>query len=193
VVALAAALGIAVGLLAGYQGGALDAVLMCLVNLQLAVPPLLFFIAASVVVGHTMGALIILLALFSWVPYARLVRTKVMLERQSDYVSGARLAGSSRLRILLVHLLPGCAGLIVTFASVQAGLVLLWESGLSFLGVGLQPPDVSLGFLIQQGRADMLGAPWVAVCPGLAIVLLVVAFNVIGNGLRDAFHIDAKL
>jgi len=194
VVALTATVGIVVGLVAGYVGGAADAILMRLVDLQLAVPGLLIFITASSVLVHTSAlTLIVLLSIVGWVPYARLVRTAILSERERGYVAAARLAGASRLRVLRLYLLPATASVTLVLASLNAGFVLLAESALSFLGMGIQPPRASLGYMIAQGQADLVGAWWVVVMPGIAIVLLVLAFNVIGDGLRDGRTDDAEL
>lgn len=193
VVVLSTLIGVVIGLAAGYAGGIVDVLLMRLVDLQLAIPPLLLFIAASTVLATNMPTLIVLLSVFAWVPYARLVRAKVLSERERPFVAAARLAGSRVPKIILVHLLPSAATEICVLASLQAGLVLLWESGLSFLGLGLQPPTQSLGFMIAEGRSNLVQAWWIMTFPGLAIVLLVLAFNLIGDGLRDAFKLDVKL
>lgn len=190
VVALSAFLGVAVGLFAGYFRGATDMTLMRVVDLQLALPPLIVFIAAAAVLAPTMTALIILLSLFSWVPYARLVRARVLSERERAFVAAARLGGARLHRLLFVHLLPQAMTQILVLASVQAGLVLLWESGLSFLGLGIRPPTPSLGYMVELGRSDPLGSWWIFTFPGAFIVLLVLAFNLIGDGLRDLFHLD---
>ena len=193
VVLLSAFVGVVVGLAAGYTGGLADGLLMRLVDLQLAIPPLLLFIAASAVVGTDFWSLVFLLSVVGWVPYARIVRSEVLAERERSYVAAARLAGARLPRVLFVHLLPATATLIIVLASLQAGIVLLWESGLSFLGLGLQPPVISLGFMISQGRSDLVEAWWIVTFPGLAIVLLVLAFNLLGDGLRDAFHLDVNV
>jgi peptide/nickel transport system permease protein len=193
VVALSALAGVLIGLAAGYVGGLLDGFLMRVVDLQLAIPPLLLFIAASAVVGNEFWSLVVLLSVVGWVPYARIVRSEVLAERERSYVAAARLAGAPLPRVFFVHLLPATATLIFVLASLQAGLVLLWESGLSFLGLGLQPPTISLGFMIFQGRSDLVEAWWIVTFPGLAIVLLVLAFNLLGDGLRDAFNLDVNV
>lgn len=193
VATIAAFVGTLVGLLAGYTGGrATDSLLMRLVDLQLAVPPLLLFIAAAAVISPSMTSIVLLLAIPSWVPYARLVRTAVLSERERGYVAAARLAGTSHVRIIAGHLLPACASLIVIMFSLQVGYVLLWESALSFLGLGVQPPSTSLGFLISQGQEDLLGSWWVAALPGLTIMLMVLSFNLIGDGLRDVLRPDVE-
>lgn len=193
VVALSAVVGITVGLLAGYFGGVLDAGLMRLADLQLAVPPLLLFISASALVRPGLFNLIVLISVVSWVPYARLVRTTVVSERERAYIAAARLSGASHRRVLFTHLLRAVATLGLVIASLQAGYVLLWEASLSFLGLGIQPPLTSLGFIISQGRTVLQEAWWVVVCPGVVIALLVVAFNLLGDGLRDVFHADVDV
>lgn len=193
VVAISACIGVAVGLVAGYTGGPVDAVLMRLVELQLAIPPVLLFIAASILIGDGMVPLILLLSAVTWLPYARVVRTKALTERERGFVAAARLAGTGRIRLLVRHLLPQVTTAVLVLGSLQAGLVLLWESGLSFLGLGLQLPDVSLGFAIAQGRSELDHAWWIMTFPGLAVVFLVLAFNLIGDGLRDRFHLDVEV
>jgi peptide/nickel transport system permease protein len=193
VVLVSSFVGVLVGLMSGYAGGGVDVALMRVVDLQLAIPPLLLFIAASVLAGSSMTSLIVLLSVVGWVPYARVVRSKVLAERERSYIAAARLAGSTDLEIVLRHLMPMTASLVIVLATLQAGLVLLWESGLSFLGLGLQPPIVSLGFIIAQGRSYLVQAWWIVTIPGLVIVLFVLAFNMLGDGLRDWFNLDLQV
>jgi peptide/nickel transport system permease protein len=193
VVTLSAIVGVAVGLSAGYFGGAVDALLMRLVDLELAVPPLLLFIAASAALTPSMGTLIVLLSVAGWLPYARLIRNVTLVERERGYVAAARLAGATRRRVVFVHLLPAASTTALVLSSLEMGLVLLWEAGLSFLGLGVNPPHNSLGFLINEGRSTLSEAWWVVVSPGVAVALLVLAFNLIGDGLRDAVHRDVDV
>ena len=193
VVLVSATVGTIIGLIAGYSGGIVDTLLMRLTDFQLAIPPLPLFIAASAIVTGSLPVVIVLISVVSWVPYSRLVRARVLVERDRAYVSAARLAGTRSWRILLVHLLPTTATEVTVIASLQAGVALLVESGLSFLGLGLQPPYKSLGFMIAEGRDNLVGAWWVTTFPGIAIVLLVLAFNLIGDGLRDALHSDVDV
>lgn len=151
VTVLSAAVGVAVGVVAGYVGGPLDALLMRLVDLQLAVPPILIVLAASAVVEPSAIGLILILSSVSWVPYARLVRTGVQVDRGRGYVAAARLAGVGRLTIMRRHLAPGALPIVIVVASLQAGYVVLAEAALSFLGQGIQPPATSLGYLIASG------------------------------------------
>jgi peptide/nickel transport system permease protein len=192
VVLIAAVVGVTVGLVAGYKGGAVDNVLMRLVDLQLAVPPLLFFITAAAVLNASIGMLILLISVVSWVPYARLVRAHVLAERERAFVAAARLAGTRTAGIVLKHLLPSVTTVVVVLGSLQAGYVLLAEGGLSFLGFGIQPPATSLGYLIFQGKEVLATAWWVTAMPGLALVLLAIAFNTLGDGLREYFKLDVE-
>lgn len=185
-----ALLGTLVGAFAGYARGWMDALLMRLVDLQLAVPPLLIFLAASMMIQRSTTTMVILLASVGWVPYARLVRANVLVERERGYVAAARLAGARRTGILIGHLVPASATPIVVFASLHVGFVMLYEAGLSFLGLGIEPPTASLGYMISEGRDQLATSWWIASVPGVVIVLLVVATNLVGDGLRDRFHDD---
>jgi len=190
VVAISAVVGTLVGALAGYHGGWVDVVLMRLVDLQLAVPPLLIFLAAAMVIDASPTTIVVLLAAVGWVPYARLVRVNVLVERERGYIAAARLAGRSRASVLIDHLVPTNAALVVTFASLHIGFVMLAEATLSFLGLGLHPPTPSLGYMIAHGREQLAGAWWIVTVPGIMIILLIVSANLIGDGLRDRFHLD---
>lgn len=191
---LSAAIGTAVGLCAGYAGGAVDAVLMRVADLTLSVPGLPLFIAVLVAVPHPgLLGLIVLLSAISWVAYARLVRSRVLVNRDRGFVSAARLAGRRTWQVLVLHLLPTVASEVLVLGSLQAGSLLLAESGLSFLGLGLQPPWTSLGFIISQGEQDLGNAWWIATFPGLCVAALVLGFNLVGDGLRDVLKVDVSL
>lgn len=180
-----ALVGAFIGMFAGYMRGWVDSVLMRLVDLQLAVPPLLIFLAASMLIQPSIATMITLLASVGWVPYARLVRATVLVERERGYIAAARLAGASRISILFRHLMPASSTPIIVFASLHIGFVMLAEAALSFLGLGLEPPTPSLGYMISQGRDQLAGTWWIATIPGVVIVLLVVSANLVGDGLRD--------
>jgi peptide/nickel transport system permease protein len=193
VVAIAATIGIAAGLCAGYFGGIADGVIMRLVDVCLSIPPLLVFVAAAAVLRPAMLTLILLISSVAWLPYARLVRNVVMVERERGYVQAARLCGATRRRVLAGHLLPAASTPVLVLASLQAGYVLLWEAGLSFLGLGIRPPEHSLGYLIAEGRETLSSAWWVVVFPGAALALLVLAAHLIGDGLRDLVQHDVEI
>ena len=190
VVCLSALVGCTVGVVAGFMRGWLDVVLMRVADIQLSIPPLPLFIAASAVVSNSMTTLIVLVSIVGWVPYARLTRARVLSQRERGYVMAARLAGRRRPAIIALHILPGIRTEVIVLGSLQAGIALLWEAGLSFLGLGLQPPYVSLGFLMAEGKEVLAQAWWVATFPGLALALLVVGFNLFGDGMRDFFGSD---
>lgn len=187
---LACAIGTAIGLVAGYVGGLVDAVLMRVVDLSLAVPPLVLFIAASVSIEPSPLNLVLLLSAVAWVPYTRLVRAKVLTDRERGYVAAARLAGVSRTRVLLQDLLPNSSTLLLVLASAQVGAFFLVEAGLSFLGLGIQPPSTSLGYMISQGQTTLAETWWIGFFPGAALILLVLAMNLIGDGIRDHIQSD---
>ncbi|GAB3009735.1 ABC transporter permease [Amycolatopsis acidiphila] len=190
VAGLGALLGVLVGASAGYAGGWVDALLMRVVDLNLAVPPMLVFLAAMMLLPRGIVTMVILLAAVGWVPYARLVRAEVLVHRERGYIAAARLAGTRRTGIIFGHLVPASATPIVVLASLHTGFVMLAEGGLSFLGLGLEPPTVSLGYLISQGRDQLATAWWIATFPGVFMVLLILAVNLIGDGMRDRFHVD---
>jgi peptide/nickel transport system permease protein len=192
VVLLSGLIGVSIGLVTGYFGRAVDAILMRLADLMLAVPPILLFLAASAVITINTVSLILLFTVAAWVPYARTVRASVLAERSRAHVSAARLAGSGHVRIMAIHLLPSAITAVLVVGSLQFGYVMLWESGLSFLGLGLQPPTTSLGFMISQGRDTMTTTWWLVVVPGVALSLLVIAMNMIGDGLRDLFDVETS-
>jgi peptide/nickel transport system permease protein len=191
-VVLSATVGVTVGLLAVYFGGLVDAVLMRITDLQLAVPALLVFISASVVLRPNPAALVVLLATFGWVPYARLVRSVGLVERERAFVAAARLAGAPRRRLIGVYLLRPVSTTVFVLSSLQLGWGVLSESALSFVGLGITPPTTSLGYLLNAGRATVADGWWVVVFPGVAVALLVLMANLIGDGLRDALHQDME-
>jgi peptide/nickel transport system permease protein len=193
VVSISAVIGISVGLCAGYFGGIVDAVIMRVVDVCLAIPPLLVFVAAAALLRPSMLTLILLISAVAWLPYVRLVRSVVLVERERGYLLAARLSGATRRRLLFGHLLPAVSTPALVLSSLQAGYVLLWEAGLSFLGLGIRPPQHSLGYLIADGRETLSTAWWVVVFPGAALALLVLAAHLIGDGLRDLVQQDVEI
>jgi peptide/nickel transport system permease protein len=193
IVLLSVLVGVVVGAVAAYAGGLLDALLMRIVDLQLAIPALLLFIAATAVFGTSQTTLILLISVVSWVPYARLVRTQILVEKQRPSVAAARLAGLGHVRIIVRHLLPSVVSVVLVFGSLQLGFVLLWEAGLAFVNLGVQPPDTSLGFIIAQGRTTLAQAWWVVVFPGVVLALMLLAANLLGDGLRDKLGVEAEV
>jgi len=184
-VVLAAGVGVALGLAAGVLGGRLDDVVMRVADVQLAFPVIMLAIAIVAVVGTSSGALVSVLALSGWVLYARTVRASVLTIRQLDYVEAARTLGASDLRVVALHILPNARAPILVIGSSQFATMVLLESGLSFLGLGVQPPQPSWGAMLAEGRDYLSNAWWLATVPGMAISLVVLGANLLGDGLRD--------
>jgi peptide/nickel transport system permease protein len=183
-----------VGAVAGYFGGWRDRALMWLVDLLLVVPS---FILILIITPRTRGAdtvlwLIVLLSAFSWMISARIVRGLTMSLREREYVTAARYMGVSSRRIIVRHVLPNVASILIIDTALNVGVAILAETGLSFLGFGIQPPDVSLGTLISDGTQSALTFPWLFLFPAGVLVLIVLCANVIGDGLRDALDPSAR-
>lgn len=177
--------GVIVGLLSGFYGGRLDTIVMRSADIQLAFPQILLVILILVVLGRSLLAIVVVLALSDWVIYARLVRGRILVEKHREYVEAARAIGASDTRILFRHLLPNVLPLIIVLATLQLALMILLESTLSFLGLGIQPPTSSWGRMLNDGQPYMAIAWWVSTLPGIAIVMTVIGANFLGEGLRE--------
>lgn len=191
VLAAGAALGTVVGLVSGYLGGIVDEILMRLVDFVFALPFIVVALVASVVWGASLELVIILLALFTWAPFARQVRAETLQLKTTDYVALARVSGASGLRITLRHILPGVINTVMVLSSLQVGSLILTESVLSFLGVGIPPPQPSWGSMVSDGREYISTAWWISFFPGFAILLIVFSMNFFGDWLRD--RLDPRL
>ena len=180
-------IGVNVGLVAGYCGGFIDALLMRLTDTVAAFPSLLLAVAITALYDKP-SILIVFIALgvVGWTGTARIVRSQVLTLKTLDYVTAARALGARRTRIIFRHILPNCVSPIIVIATLSVGGNILGEAGLSFLGLGVQDPFPSWGAMLSDARSHFHNFWWVAVFPGLAIVLTVLAFNLLGDGLRDA-------
>lgn len=188
-VALSVTLGAGVGLVAGYWGGLVDATLMRLVDGALAVPRLfLLLLILAVPERVPLVVLILLIGTTGWFGTSRVVRAEVLRLRNETFVRAAEALGASRRRIIFRHLLVNTAGPLLVAATLGVGDVILLEAGLSFLGLGVQPPTPSWGGMILDARGVLVTAPWVGIFPGLAITLTVLATNLVGDALRDALE-----
>lgn len=188
-VAVTIVIGTGVGLVAGYVGGLVDAVLMRVVDAALAVPRVFLLMMVLVFWEHTSAtALILVLGLTGWFVTSRVVRAEVLSVRQRDYVVAARALGLPAARILTRHVLPNVAAPIIVTATLGVGNILLIEAGLSFLGLGAPPPLPSWGSMIIDGHDYLATRPWLSIVPGAALVITVLAFNVLGEGLRRALQ-----
>lgn len=191
VVGLSAGLGTLLGLVAGYRGGLVDLLLVRLIDLFLAFPGILLAIALAGIMGPGLENLIIALTVVGWVGYARLTRAQVLSLKQRDHVTAAVALGSRQGYILWHHLLPLLAAPLIVEATFGVAGMVIAEAGLSFLGLGIQPPTASWGSMIRDGAAYMLMAPHMVLAPGLAILLVVLSLNLLGDRLRD--HLDIRL
>jgi peptide/nickel transport system permease protein len=183
---IGAAVGSGIGLVAGYHRGAVDTVLTKIIDVQLAFPFVLLAIAVVAVAGPSIPVLVVVLAIGAWVGHARIVRGLVLSLREREYVQAARALGALAPRIIVRHLVPEVLSTIVVLATFDVGRIIILESTLSFLGLGVQPPTPSWGSDLRDAAVYVRQAWWTAAFPGLAIMAVVLAVNLLGDGLRDA-------
>jgi peptide/nickel transport system permease protein len=192
VVSISATVGIALGSIAGYFGGHIDEAISRLIDILLAFPGLLLAIALVAVLGPSLTNVVFALSLIGWVGYARLVRGQVLRARELEFVQAARALGATTVRILTRHIIPTTLPAVTVQATLGMGGAILAEASLSFLGLGVQPPTPSWGTMLNYGRGHLLDAPHLTIFPGLAIAVLVLGFNFLGDGLRDALDPATK-
>jgi peptide/nickel transport system permease protein len=185
VVSVSSSVGTLLGAMAGYFGGPLDDVISRVIDTLLAFPGLLLAIALVAVLGPSLGNVLFALTIIGWVGYARLVRGQVLKAREFEYVEAARALGARTPRILWRHVIPSAIPAVVVQATLGMAGAIIGEAALSFLGLGVQPPTPSWGTMLNGGRAHIFDAPHLTIVPGLAIALLVLGFNFVGDGLRD--------
>jgi peptide/nickel transport system permease protein len=186
-VLIAGSIGVLLGLVAGYLGGLVEAAIMRVVDAFLALPFILMALAFVSALGTGIGNIILVMILTNWARYARLVRSEVVSIKKRDFVLLARVAGVRPMMIALRHVLPNAMTSVMVLAVLDIGRAIILESSLSFLGLGIQPPDVSWGLALAEGRTYMSVAWWLTVWPGVAIVLGVMSFNLVGDWLRARF------
>ena len=191
VLGISGIIGTAVGLISGYFGGTIDEIIMRFVDLTLAVPFILVALVVGIVLDVSLTTVVILLVMFFWNGFARQVRAETLQLKTADYVSLATVAGSSAVRIMYKHILPGVFSTVIVIATLTVGVVILVESILSFLGVGVPAPTPTWGAMISDGRNYLATGWWMAFFPGLAILFTVLAFNFFGDWLRD--ELDPRL
>ena len=190
-VLLASSVGAAVGLVAGYYGGRVDAALMRITDATLSFPVILLALILAVTVGPSFLNVVIAISVILWARYARVIRGEVLTLMQLDFIAQARIAGAGAWRIITRHLVPNTLNTLVVLITLQVGYVIIVEAALSFLGAGIPPPTPAWGSMIAEGRDFVTSAWWVSFLPGLAIMLVVLAFNLLGDWLRDT--LDPKL
>jgi len=190
-VLFAGLIGAAVGLTAGYHGGRVDTVLMRVTDATLSFPIILLALILAVTVGPSFLNVVVAVGLILWARYARVIRGEVLALMEREFIAQARVAGCSAWRIISRHLLPNTVNTLVVLLTLQVGYVIIVEASLSFLGAGIPPPAPAWGSMIAEGRDYITTAWWVSLLPGLAILLVVLAFNLLGDWLRDT--LDPKL
>ena len=183
--AVSAVVGSTLGMIGGYFGGKTDAVVMYLINVKLALPGLLVALSLVSVFGGSLIALICILAFLFWDRYAVVTRSVTQQIRTNDYITAAQAVGASRFRIIVGEVLPNLMNQIIVIASLEMAVAILVEAALSFLGLGIQPPTPSWGLLVSEGRSFMFFKPYLVTIPGLAIFMLVISINMMGDGIRD--------
>lgn len=187
-------IGIILGAIAGYFGGRADNVIMWLINVIWSIPTLLLVFAITLLLGKGFWQVFIAVGLTMWVNVARLVRGQVMVTKELQYVEAGKVLGFSDFRVITRHILPNIFGPVMVIAASNFASAIVIEAGLSFLGVGVQPPQPSWGLMIKENYNFIITQnPMLALAPGFAIMLLVLAFNLLGNGLRDALNVRGKL
>ena len=192
-VTVSATIGVLMGLGAGYFGGRLDWAITTLVNVMLTFPFVLFALAVIAVLGPSLSNMIIVLGIADWPLYTRVIRAETLAIREREFVTAGRALGMSHARIVFRQILPNLVSVIVVIATLQVARVIILESFLSFLGLGVQPPTPAWGNMLGEGRVYMLNSWWIATFPGLAIFLTTLAINLVGNGLRDWLDPHMKL
>jgi len=185
VIGITAAVGTILGITAGYLGGRTEAFLMRFTDISMAFPGLVLAMLLSVSIGPGFFTVVLALSILGWAPYARLIRGETLRLRGSDFVAQARINGASSLRIMLVHIFPNIINPLIIVMTMAVGMMILAEAGLSYLGIGIPPPDPSWGSMVADGRADIDRAWWISTFPGILIGLVVLSGNFFGDWLRD--------
>lgn len=189
-VSISLTIGLMIGSISGYYGGVVDDIFMRVVDILMAFPGILLAIAMVAVLGPDLNHVILALCLIGWVGYARLVRGQVLYVRELEYVTAAQALGASSARVIAVHIIPNLIAPVIVEATFGMAGAILAEASLSFLGLGVQPPTPSWGAMLNEGRQYLLIAPHTTTFPGIAIMLVVLGFNFLGDGLRD--YLDVK-
>ncbi|MEK6589329.1 MAG: nickel transporter permease [Nitrospinota bacterium] len=189
VVSVSSIIGIIVGSLSGYKGGRVDEIIMRFCDILLAFPGILLAIAIMSVLGPNLTNVIVALCITAWVSYARLIRGQILSLREREFILAVDALGGSSYRIILKHLLPNILSPLIVEATFGIAGAIIAESGLSFLGLGVQPPHPSWGSMLNEGRQFLLIAPHLTIFPGIAIMITVLGFNFIGDGIRDLMDV----
>ena len=187
VVATAAVIGTFLGLVSGYFGGKIDTIIMRISEIFLSIPQLILGIAVMAILGPSIPNLLLVLIISSWTQYCKLARNNVLVQKNMDYVHASQVMGAGKLHIMLTQIFPNITTPLLITISQQFGMIIMMEASLSFLGLGIQQPTPSWGNMIADGRTFLTTAPWLVIAPGAALMVTVLAFNFLGDGLRDVF------
>jgi peptide/nickel transport system permease protein len=191
VIFITAGVGTIVGIVAGYLGGRIDSLLMRTTDVSLAIPGILIALLLAVALGPSFKTVVLAMSILGWAPYARLIRGETLKLREADFVAQARIIGCSPMRIMIVHVFPNVINPLIVIATMSVGLVILFEAALSYLGAGIPPPTPSWGSMVSDGRNLIDRAWWISFFPGLAIGLVVMSGNFLGDWIRD--KLDPRL
>ena len=183
--------GLAIGIVSGYIGGRVDAFLMRLVDAAFTFPSILFALLLAMTMGQGLGTLVAAIGLLLWAGFARVIRGEVLALKERDFIALAKVHGCSETRIMVTHILPNVMNTFMVLVTLNVGIVIVAEASLSFLGAGVPPPTPSWGLMVAEGRGKISSAWWLSLIPGIAITLVVLAFNLFGDWLRD--RLDPKL
>lgn len=192
-VTLSCLFGVTLGIVAGFYGGSFDAFIMRIADVQLAFPLILFAITVTAIFGAGLRNLVLVLVVANWVVFTRVVRGEVLVQRQLPYVEAARLNGCSNGRIMRVHILPNVFSVVLVVFTLLVGDVLILESALSFLGLGVEPTIPTWGSMLNEGRSYFMTAWWIETWPGLAIMFTALAINLLGDWFRDVLDLKVKI
>lgn len=179
-------IGAVMGIVSGYYGGKIDFIIMRLADTMIAFPSLLLAMVVMYTLGANLFNIFIALSLVGWAGVARVVRSQTLALKEKEFIEAARAVGTTRVKIMVRHIFPNIVPTLIVLFSLSIPEAIMWESSLSFLGVGVQPPEASWGLLVAKGKEYLFASPLVAIMPGVAILITVLAFNFIGDGLRDA-------
>lgn len=186
IVGIQSIIGVGLGLVAGYYGGYVESVIMRIVDISLSIPGIVLALAVAGLLGGGFVPLIVAVSLVGWRGFTRIVRGDVKSIMEENYIEAAKASGLPDRRIILRHILPNVSSSIIVYATLTMPTVILWSAALSFLGMGVHPPTPEWGALIADGRGDLQSAWWISTFPGFAIMATIIAFNAVGDGLRDA-------
>lgn len=191
-VVISGLIGTTLGVTAGYFGGRVDMIVSFLINTRLALPVVLVALAVVATHGSSLGLIVLVLGLLLWDRFAVVMRSVTQQARSQEYVAAAQTIGCSTLRIILSEILPNVTNALVVVATVEMATAILFEAALSFLGLGVQPPTPSWGLMLSEAKEDIFFAPWMITVPGLALFLLILSVNLIGDGIRDVSAPEAR-